>query len=406
MKPTDNIERLMQTVRLSTSQSLDDRILNHSTEALARARHEQPATGRIIRIGRFLMQNQYARFAAAAIVIAAVGFGLASLTVLNNGVGQAYAFGQTVQAMHSVRSLHMKFGQSPASHAGELWAEFDADGQVLRCSCDYPQTEDGHKIVYWHDGKAYVWLKDKKAFLTIADKTVALKILDLARDVDPKLLVSRLQEAQVKGEVEIRTEQMKAGSPIVLTVTWLPTSQEPTRRQILHVDPATKLVVRIEDCRKTQDQYHLEKWFEILEYNQPIDPTVFSPQLPEGIMRIDQTAQPVGLPQGEMTNEQAAREVVRQFFQALIDKDYAKAGQMFSGMPASKMQEMAEKMKMPVVRIISIGEPTPHAVTRGLKVPVIVEVDDNGQLHEWSPNGPFVRQVESDKTRWQIIGGI
>jgi hypothetical protein len=407
MKPTENIERLMQSVRLSTSTALDDRILTDSTEALVRARRTPPAPGRIFRIGRLLMQNRYAKFATAAVVVAAVSLGIASFTILSSGV--AYAFDQTVQARHSVRSLHIQSaGQIFGGNPGEFWVEFDETGQLVRCRMEWPQTEDGHKIVFYRDNKVDVWFKTKNGFATYGlGHQVATQMHGMAMACDPKMTVVRLQQEQAAGRVRIETQAPAAGDElIVLTVTYQPTSGKQGRRVVLGVDPATKLVRWIDKLELVKDRYESLGRIDILEYNQPIDPAVFTPQLPEDIMRIDQTTQQVGLAQGEMTEAQVAKEVVRQFFQAMIDKDYAKAGQLFSGMPASKMQEMVERMKMPVVRIVSIGEPIPHAVTRGLKVPVTVEVEDNGQLREWSPNGPFVRQVESDPTRWQIIGGV
>lgn len=413
MKPTDNIERLMQCLRVPTSPALDDRILTDSLEALAGARQAQPSPWlSIIQPGRFLMHNRCARYAAAAIVIAVVGLTIASLTILQNGVSHAYAFTQTVQAMHSVQTLHVKFSRGDGVRTAESWAEFDPAGQVIRCCNEYPVTEDGHKIVYWQGDKASIWFKTKGGFRTIADKVVARRMLDMAMANDPKLLVTRLQEEQAKGLVSIETQPRgSASAPIVLVVTYLPASGTPDRRQVLRIDPATKIVTRIENCRQTEGQYNLLDRIEILEYNQPIDPAVFNPQLPEDIIRIDETTQIIdettqiiGLWQGDMTDEQVAQETVRQFFQALIDKDYAKAGQLFDGLSAAKAQEVFGRMH--VVRIISLGQATPHKLTGGYRVPITVEIEVDGQLHEWSPYGPFVRPIYSDPTRWSIHGGI
>ncbi len=404
MKPTENIERLMQSVRLSTSPALDDRVLNDATEALSRTGQPPPALARLITIGRLLMQHRYAKYAAAAVVIAAVGLTIASLTVLKTGVSAAYAFSQTVQAMHSVRSFHLACEPTEGGHPGEVWAEFDEAGQVIRCRIDLPQTEDGPKVVLWRDGKASIWVKAKNAFLTIADQKVGKLMLDMAYARDPKLMVTHLEEKQVKGLVQIETQTPSAiGQPIMLTATYLPASGD-NRRYVLAIDPATKLVQQVDAYIQRGEQYEFADRTKVLAYNKPIEPAVFAPQMPEDVMRIDQTTQQIGLPQGTMTDQQIAQEVVRQFFQALIEKDYGKAGTLLSGIPAAKIEEMLGKLH--VVRIVSIGEPTPHAMTGGLKVPVTLEVEKDGHVEQWSPHGPFVRQVESDRTRWEIIGGI
>ena len=404
MKLTENIERLMQSVRVKTSASVDERILTDSIQALAKASHEPPATGRILKIGKFIMHNRTSRFAAAAVVIAAVGF--ASWIVLSNGASTAYAFTQTVQAMHSVETLHLKSkGNFFGGHPGELWAEFDSSGQLVRCRMEWPQTEDGHKVVFYHDNKVDVWFKNKNVFATYAlGQQVAQKVLAMAVSCDPKRLVGRLEQDQTQGKVRIDTQTPAgAGALIVLTVTHLPPSGAEGRREILRVDPVTKLVRQIENLRMVDGEYQSQGLADILEYNQPIDPAVYHPQLPEGIMRIDQTTQQIGLPKGEMTDEQVAKEVVRQFFEALIAKDYAKAGQLFSGMPAADTERVFGRMH--VLRIISIGGTTPHPLSHSLRVSCRVEIEMGGQT-EIKDIAPFVRPVESQPDHWNISGGI
>ncbi len=400
MKPTDDIEQMLRSLRVATGQALDDRILNDSEKALAEARRQSDGAGRIIRTGRFLMHNTIARFAVAAGLLVAVGLAVTALGLLHNGT-TAYVFGDTVAAMHSVQSLHLKVDSAGRGLSGELWCEFDRAGELNRCRWDCPVTPDGYKVILWRDGKASVWFKDKNSYLTIADQKVARATLELAMENDPRTLVSRLEQAQVRGEVRVETQAPAADGSIVLNVTDLAGSDAPGRRQVLHVDPATRLVTRVE--RFSEDGELLSR-VEILAYNDPIAPAVFEPQLPQDITRIDQTTQPIGLSQGDMTDDEIAKEVVRQFFQALIDRDYVLAGRIFSGVPAARMEQLAQNL--PVVRIVSIGEPTPHEQTRSLRVPVTVEVEKDGQLHQWSPHGPFVRRVESDPRRWQIIGGI
>jgi hypothetical protein len=403
MKPTEDIERLVRSARVKTSPAVDDRILTDAAEALARARRERSAARpSTFKLRRLLMQSRYTKYAAAAAVVAAVAF--ASWIVLSNGASTAYAFTQTVQAMHSVRSFHLACEPTSGGHPGEVWAEFDDAGQVIRCRMDFPETEDGPKVVFWHAGKASVWFKAKNGFLTIADQKVARTMLEVAYGRDPKLMVNRLQQEQARGLLQIETVSPTAtGQPIVLTATYLPASGD-NRRYVLAIDPKSWMVQQVDAYLKRGEGYEFADRTKVLAYNEPIDPAVFEPELPAGIMRIDQTTQQVGLAQGTMTDQQVAQEVVRQFFQALIDKDYAKAGTLLSGIPAAKVEEMLGKLH--VVRIVSIGEPTPRPESQSLRVPVILEVEKNGIVEQWSPFGPFVRQVESDRTRWQIIGGI
>jgi hypothetical protein len=104
-------------------------------------------------------------------------------------------------------------------------------------------------------------------------------------------------------------------------------------------------------------------------------------------MRIDQTTQEVGLLQGDLSNDQIALEVVRQFFEALIVRNYGKAGGLLEGIPADRMQQGFGHMK--VLRIISIGPVAPHPKpeTKGVIVLCTVEIEKNGKVSEWKLAG-------------------
>ena len=127
---------------------------------------------------------------------------------------------------------------------------------------------------------------------------------------------------------------------------------------------------------------------------------------PADVVRVDQTTQEVGLIQGQLSNEEIAVEVARQFFEALIAKDYNKAGKLLEGIPADRMQQMFGNIK--VIRIISIGPVAPHPNpgTKGLVVPSIVEIEKRGEISEWKLDRLGVRQVYNQPGRWTIFGGI
>jgi hypothetical protein len=107
----------------------------------------------------------------------------------------------------------------------------------------------------------------------------------------------------------------------------------------------------------------------------------------------------------EMTDHQVAVAVVRQFFEALGAKDYAKAGRLMEGLPPEKMKELCGNSDG--VRIISVGEPAPHpnAATQFLGVPYEVEFDRGG-AKEIKKGTAWVRPVYNQADRWTIGGGI
>lgn len=128
--------------------------------------------------------------------------------------------------------------------------------------------------------------------------------------------------------------------------------------------------------------------------------------LPDDVMQIDQVTQKIGLEQGELSDEEIAVEVVRQFYEALIAEDYAKAGRLLEGVPAARIEEMFKDLK--IVRIISIGEPKPHPTPRvgGFMVPCKLEIEKDGIRSIYEPYGPGVRPVYGQPNRWDIHGGV
>jgi hypothetical protein len=184
---------------------------------------------------------------------------------------------------------------------------------------------------------------------------------------------------------------------------------------VLLIDQATKLVTSIEFYEQREDQKHHVCTLEYWDYNQPIAHEMFDleNEVPADAMRIDQTAQDIGLAQGDLTDEEIAVELIRQFLQALIDRDYAKAGRFFGGTPAERIQKTYRQIRF--IRIISIGKSIPciddledsdDHYCFGLHVRCVVEIEENGKIEQWKPHYVAVRQIHGQPGRWEIISGF
>lgn len=407
MRPTDNIKKLIGKLHLKASAELDKRVHDDITKALV----EIEKTTRQLNIRRIIMKSRITKLAAAAVIIIAV---VLSITVWDKSIPTAYAIEQTIQASHTVRYLHLKSFKPNEDEPKEFWVEFYENGEVKNVRMHMPawdSPEDGAKVTVWKENKAQVWFKKKKSLVTIRDETVAAHMLNFIEELDPKLIVERLydgRQAQGKVEIEIDEPSNKA-EPIVVTATCLPGSLRAGWRVVLFVDQATKLVTAIEFYKLKDGKYHYVELIEYYDYNQPIEAEMFSldnDDIPADVMRIDQTTQKIGLAQGDLTDKEIAVKVVREFYEALIAKDYAKAGQLYSGVPADKIRERWEKMN--VVRIISIGEPVPHPMpgVGGFQVPCKIEIERDGVKSIYEPYGPGVRPVHGQPNRWNIHGGV
>jgi hypothetical protein len=154
-------------------------------------------------------------------------------------------------------------------------------------------------------------------------------------------------------------------------------------------------------------EYELIDWIEYYDYNQQIDPATFVfDDLPSDIRHIDQTTQDIGLEQGNLPDEEIAVKTVREFYEAVIAKDYTKAGRIYGNNPAAKIEEMFKGVK--IIRIISIDEPKPHPSpgVGGFMVPCKLEIEKDGIKSEYEPYGPGVRPVRGQPNRWNIHGGV
>jgi hypothetical protein len=409
MNSAEKIKRLFAKSDVTVNSKVDDRIINDALAAIDKFEKAEPISAEP-NIWRIIMKSPITKIAAAAVIIIGV---LVSINVWNKTIPTAYALTHTIEASHSVRYLHIKSFRQNEDEPKEFWIEFYKDGEVKNVRMHMPEwdsPEDGAKVTIWKENKAQIWFKKKKSLVTIRDKTVAAHTLKFIRELDPKLVVERLyyaRQAQNQVEIEIDEPSNKA-EPIVVTATCLPGSPRAGWLLVLFIDRNTKLVTTIKFYKLKDGKYQYVELIEYYDYNQPIEAEMFTldDEVPADVTRIDQTTQEIGLEQGKLTDKEIAVKVVREFYEALIATDYAKAGQLYGGVPADKMRERWEELN--VVRIISIGEPIPHPTPRvgGFQVPCKIAIERDGAKSIYEPYGPGVRPVRGQPNRWNIHGGV
>ena len=351
------------------------------------------------RVMIMILAHKRLSFAAAATVTAAASLMLYAFLFSAGSI--AYALEQTAQANSHVTSYHVKV--TPAAELGEAWIEVNPDGTPRRARMDLVSPDDGNKVIIFTGERAEVWFKDKKTRLFVSVKD-ALKELIAVRNIsDPKLLFERLQTQKAAAKVEVITEEpAKEGESIELTVT---SKDTPDRRSVYEVDPKSKLVKRMIDFRRRGDQWEQVELREFRDYNKSIDPKLFQFELPEDVVTIDQINKKVGLAKRNLSDNEIATKLAKEFVEAIIAEDYETAGILYSGIPAATLKHRFEQSKLRFLRIVKIGTPTPNPKTRSILVPVSVELEVAGKkvVQELSPSS---RAVEGQPDRWQIIGGI
>ena len=344
------------------------------------------------------------RLGVAAAVLIAIG--LAALLGNNPKSGNAaWALEQTIKAYQSVRFIHMKFEPVAYGSCGEMWAQFDEQGNLVSMRTEFPDTEDGPKVVVWHEDKAEVWFK-KKGTVGIVQEPEMLKRLKMSiDDFDPRLMVENVFAKEAQGEAEIKVEDGKSTNGMLrLLVSY---TDLPGKREIYDVDPATRLVTRIEKYRINNGNEELLGRAFFLDYNNPEIAAVFKIEAPEEVVRVDQTAKDVGMVKGNLSDSEMAVKVTRTFFEALIADDYDQGGLIYGGLPGAALKKMLDKKQIKFLRIVSMDDPRPHPIpgTQGIQVPCRIEMEVNGikTIEEFKIG---VRAVHNRPDRWNIFGGF
>ncbi len=400
MKPSDNIENMFTQTHIETNTDVDKVVLDDAIRAMSKSKQEMPVCNRPD-VRRIIMKSKITKFAAAAVVLIAI---VLSITIFDNTAQIAYAIEQSIKASHTVETLHIRFSKNAGQReVDEAYMKYDPLGKLESARLEVAQSTDGAKTIVWSNNIAKAWLHSKKSVVVIREPGMAREMEQMAVHLDPKRTLQNLYEMQQKGEQDVKiTEPEEEGDLITIEVV------HDKGRDVFYVDPESKLLVRFEKQVLNGQDYVVTNAMEISGYNEPIDENVFTlGDLPKDVFVLDQVNQEIGLAQGNLSDDEIVVEVATQFFQALIDEDYAKAGLLMEGTPPERMKTTFHIVKF--VRIVSIGKVVPHSIpgTRGLSVPCEIEMEhaETGERMTETIN-PGIRKVHGSPDRWTIFGGI
>lgn len=368
--------------------------------------HKQKTTA--LNLWEMIMRSGIAKLAAAAAIVVV---GLLAVLFWGPSGSTAYALEQTLAALHSVRTLHMKDLAPDQDEPKEFWIECDEAGNLLNVRLHMPAWDspaDGPKEVVWHSGKAEVWFKAKGVVVTVNEKDKIAQLLEMVVVFDPKRALERVMRLQEEGRAQVQIEQpSNKADPIKVTVTYKDKGDQDDIQDVMMINQATLLLESTHRYRLVNGQSQFLGADEFLSYNQPIDPSMFVlDNLPAGVMRVDMTRQDVGLARGDLTEQEMAEKVAKEFFEALVAEDYDKAGRLMGGLTGDALKTMLTGKKF--MRIVSIGKagPHPNPATQGWAVPCEVELQKDGQTSVVPFPALGVRPVQGQGDRWAVFGGF
>jgi hypothetical protein len=317
---------------------------------------------------------------------------------------RAFGVDQVIEAYDHVRFLHVKTFPGSQKLPNEFWIKADEQGHVEKARYDLPQTEDGEKLITWTPEKAEIWFKSKHGFLILQTRRIAPMMQSLLEQSQPQLFMKGLLEGQKTGKVGLSTQAGPGDTQVIVA------TNRDGEKTIISIDKKTDLISSLVFYHLEGTNEVLSKRTEFSDYNVPIDPKMFElqDQLPADVSVADQLNQVTGVAQGNLTDEQAATETVRQFFQALMDKDYKRAGLIYGGEQEKHFKKQFGVSS--VTRIISVGPAVLQTNwgKRGYRVPCKLEMMESGGHKFVAEPGPYVRpgDDEAHPDHWNITGGV
>ena len=395
MRSAENIEKLIKNVDLDidTNTTMDRVILDELLQAHGKSKTIQSAIA-LPNIGRIIMKSPITKLAAAAVIVGAV---VLSIHLWDKSTPSAYAFVQTVEAMQGKRSFHIQT-YFQERRKDEFWAEFDEEGKLIRYRQKEGKGPDGSLLTLWENGVQSQYFPPPWGVHLMKRVDNSGGGLEGLEEFDPETIVQEIHALVADGDAIM--EVQKPAPYARLKTLRVTRTDGKALKQVLVVDPATKLVVRVDNYwgKETEQVFH--KGTEVLEYNGSMDPGLFEPNLPEDTIVIDQVTQEVGMAQGEMTDEEVAVETLREALEAWAREDYVRACKLWGGAPIRLLSERNGHLRP--VSTVSVGSPVyVQNVLPVYRVKCTYEVDRDGQVETVSPTF-IVRAVSGQPGRWYV----
>ncbi|MHC4112004.1 MAG: hypothetical protein ACYSUY_13090, partial [Planctomycetota bacterium] len=249
MRPIDNIEKAVKKLNFTAGTTLHDRILDDVLEAQEESMKTKSALSRP-NIRRTIMKSPITKLAAAAVIVGAV---MLSIHLWDKST--PYAFGQTLEAMQGKRSFHIQtYFQN--RRKDEFWAEYDENGELIRYRQEEGKGRYGPYVTLWeNDIRTTYHPAGIKMISRIGNTEPELE------EFDPETLAKEIYDHVAEGRAIM---EIQKPSPYAGLITMNVTRKDKSLRQVLLVDPDTKLVTRIDNYWGADGEQEFHKGIELL----------------------------------------------------------------------------------------------------------------------------------------------
>jgi hypothetical protein len=363
MKPNKNIEKLLSQLQYKSGPAEQDKISTPVDKAWQRHEAEQRALLMSQVSGR-AFGVRCAKLAAVA-TIALVGL-FVSIGILDRSTDPAYALEQTVEAVKDIRYFHFRLMDKSRQNVNrEAWVKYDQDGQLKKVRANFLTLDS---VMVWNNGITQYLKADINELNIFEDAEYTDKILFFANRHDPRNAIEYLRQREAEGAVRIEIgEPAERSDHIPVTVTYEPNTYligkpMPRMRDVLHIDPATKLLSHIDVYIQTKDFFSLSGVWEYLDYNQPFEPETFDleKEIAVDTACFSTLGLDLGIEQGQMSEQKIARKVAEEFLTAWKSKDYDRAVQIHGYTTRATRDNVLQMLnKLELLQVVEISELLP-----------------------------------------------
>jgi len=381
MKRDKKMEDRVAEARYSGSDSVHRRIRSHLDEAWQRHLGHH---GILVRLG--IGGNAVARLSKVAFAALLLAFAAVWIVQIDRTTGSAYALQQTADAVGKIRYFHFQFVARPKEPAREAWIEYDPNDVIRNVRVNF---YDQNSVMVWSEQATQYWKQDSHEMWVFRDDEYTEKILYFVQRHDPRQAIAYLQERAEHGGIRVDITQPQASTdPIIVTIeydpnTYLIGKAQPRMREFYRIDPLTKLITSMDVEAFVDGRYMDKGTWEYIDYNRPFDSKTFDlkAEVPADANWSDTTGVVMGIEQGRLSDEEVAVQLVREFLNAWVAKDYDKAAQIYGYAAMGETKGLARMLsRRNVVQVVSIGPPVrAEEPLRGLFVPGEVEFEENGR---------------------------
>ncbi len=393
MRPAENIKRLIKNASVNSTPEVNQAVLADLLNELEKRKSTRSAAGRP-NTWRIIMKSKITKLATAAAIILIVVLGI---TLLDKSTVPVYAIEQTIEALNSVTSVHI-VARGWDNELMDMWIKINPEtGKADYSYLKTPFIYNGRtfEFVIVSTPEVSYQYNETENVVKVFQRQLIQTGIEFDRILES--IVEKLDENQ-RMEVYHGKDPQSGNNVIVLLVQ----SEDKLSKFLL--DPETKLPISIENFGPQKTDL---KRTERITYNQAVPERVLNFQIPEDtkVINISDIEEKLdrpdaGIPVDNLTKKQASVLIAREYWLALINKDWSRVEKL---RPIHSAQEWSEiKSANPPLELLEVGQAYWQKGCSQPVTPCIVKYKD-GRIYEIKTY-PRFREINGQRSC--VIGGL